>query len=84
MQKQLRDTILHFEGVYESKENKRRIALMDEHNKLMLTDKIPVYFSIPFDWSIIRINLWMKLLKHQLDIEKSKEFIKLASEILVR
>ncbi|MFZ2653468.1 MAG: uroporphyrinogen decarboxylase family protein [Victivallales bacterium] len=70
MTEHIKDIVEHFLEVCDSAENRRRTDLMAEHNDLIATEKIPVYFSVPFDWSILRLNLWMKLLKVQLDLEK--------------
>ena len=68
MSNELKDILKHFFEVYQGQENQRRIALISKHNKLEITDKIPVYFSVPFDWSIMRMNLWMELLNLPLDL----------------
>jgi hypothetical protein len=65
----LKDTLKHFFEVYHGRENQRRIDLITKHNNHEITEKIPVYFSVPFDWSIARMNLWMQLLNLPLDIE---------------
>ena len=69
MSKALKETLRHFFEVYNGPENQRRLDLISRHNKLEITEKIPVYFSVPFDWSIMRMSLWMELLNLPLDLE---------------
>lgn len=70
MDQPLRDLIKRFHEVCEGDENKRRRSMMCSVDRLETTERIPVYFSVPFDWSFIRINLWKELLHTDLDISR--------------
>ncbi len=64
----LRDSLARFHDVCGGEENTRRRRLMETHAKRQPCGTTPVYFSVPFDWSIIRLNLWMGLLDFPLDV----------------
>ncbi len=64
----LQNSLKRFQEVYHGAENTRRKQLMERHSKRLPCERIPVYFSVPFDWSLMRVNLWMELLDCPLDV----------------
>lgn len=70
MSKELNEVLDRFLELCAGTENTRRRQLWADHNALKLNEQIPVYFSVPFDWSIIRMNLWTGVLKTNLDLKR--------------
>jgi len=64
----LKILVQRFLDVCAGEENTRRRALMAEVERGELGPRIPSYFSVPFDWSIIRIHLWQALLQREINI----------------
>ena len=70
MDNYLDDLLERFLALCNGPENGRRRAMMRAVNNRTVTDRIPVYFSVPFEWSILRINLWKQLLRTDIDIPR--------------
>ena len=60
--------VRRFLDVYNGEENTRRRNMMNAVDHGEKTERIPAYFSVPFDWSIIRVNLWKELLQRDIEI----------------